>query len=68
MCPLWKTTMSKVLWYSFHPACLLWKGDKTMKLPSIEEGLSIIYKAMEAFVKEMEDLIQDFIDKLKERF
>lgn len=39
-----------------------------MKLPSIEDGLSLVYKAMEAFVKELEEMIEKIIDELKERF
>jgi len=39
-----------------------------MKLPSLEEGLATVIKAIEVFAKELEEILDTIINKLKEIF
>lgn len=39
-----------------------------MKLPSLEEAFNIAIKAIQAFEKEVEEIVEELIKKVKEMF
>jgi hypothetical protein len=39
-----------------------------MKVPSLEEAAYMVFKGLQAFVKEIEDALEILINKLKEMF
>ena len=41
---------------------------KIPKLPSIEQAISLLYQGLQAFVDEVEEIIETIINKLREVF